>query len=416
MSNTLIAFTNLIHSCSTLIPSTTTSQNRVNNLGEGLEFFIKDAYCDLLGKNVSNSQRNEAYSKTFSWLGNSSNPPDFMLKKGEAIEVKKIQSQGSELALNSSFPKNKLYSTDTRITKSAKEAEEWDCKDIVYAIGTVNNQNLKRLWLIYGDCYAANKEVYQKLIDNIASTIRINPDIEFQPTKELAKIKKVDPLGITNMRVRGMWHIQNPSILYKEFTQETDNKQYYLLMEYPKDRKRVIFVGYHEKLNTTFTFPQPLSNEQKVLKDAIWDLQNSAVPALPQNKTHGNTLKIPNHEYMNGNFSTIYMSRNRVRSWEEPSFTIQAGGRHAPIHPQAPKMIKQEQDKHIFSPEHENLYRRLSVREAARIQTFPDNFEFVYKNISDGYKMVGNAVPVKFANFLAIEIKKDLTEYYKKIN
>ena len=43
---------------------------------------------------------------------------------------------------------------------------------------------------------------------------------------------------------------------------------------------------------------------------------------------------------MTGNFSSIYMSRNRVRSWEEPSFTIQAGGRHAPIHPDAPKMIK----------------------------------------------------------------------------
>jgi DNA (cytosine-5)-methyltransferase 1 len=50
--------------------------------------------------------------------------------------------------------------------------------------------------------------------------------------------------------------------------------------------------------------------------------------------------KVLNHEYMIGSFSTIFMSRNRVRSWDEPSFTIQAGGRHAPIHPQAPKMLK----------------------------------------------------------------------------
>ena len=48
---------------------------------------------------------------------------------------------------------------------------------------------------------------------------------------------------------------------------------------------------------------------------------------------------------MTGNFSSIYMSRNRVRSWDEPSFTIQAGGRHAPIHPDAPKMIKIGKDK-----------------------------------------------------------------------
>jgi DNA (cytosine-5)-methyltransferase 1 len=79
---------------------------------------------------------------------------------------------------------------------------------------------------------------------------------------------------------------------------------------------------------------------------------------------------------MTGDFSTIYMSRNRVRDWDEQSFTIQAGGRHAPIHPQAPKMKFIEQNVRIFVPGKEELYRRLSVRECARIQTFPDNFTF----------------------------------------
>ena len=41
----------------------------------------------------------------------------------------------------------------------------------------------------------------------------------------------------------------------------------------------------------------------------------------------------------------------------------------------------------------EYLYRRLSVRECARIQTFPDSFKFIYHDVKDGYKMVGNAVP-----------------------
>jgi DNA (cytosine-5)-methyltransferase 1 len=111
---------------------------------------------------------------------------------------------------------------------------------------------------------------------------------------------------------------------------------------------------------------------------------------------------------MTGSFSTIYMSRNRVRSWDEPSYTIQAGGRHAPIHPDAPKMIKVGKDKMKFDPGHKNKYRRLSVRECARIQTFPDDFIFLYEKISDGYKMIGNAVPVKLSEELAKEIKKIL--------
>jgi DNA (cytosine-5)-methyltransferase 1 len=174
----------------------------------------------------------------------------------------------------------------------------------------------------------------------------------------------------------------------------------------PEDRLRVIIVGYHKKLKKKFEFPEP-QKYKPVLKDAIYDLR-LAKPAKDKNKTNGDTLKIPNHEYMNGGFSTIYMSRNRVRSWNEPSFTIQAGGRHAPLHPQAPKMKFIEQNKRIFVPGKEHLYRRLSVRECARIQTFPDNFILKYRDVADGYKMIGNAVPVNFAYHLANKIKEDL--------
>lgn len=133
------------------------------------------------------------------------------------------------------------------------------------------------------------------------------------------------------------------------------------------------------------------------------------LPALDKNNANAEEdLEIPNHEYMIGDFSTIYMSRNRVRSWNEQSFTIQAGGRHAPIHPQANKMINVEKDVKIFDPKSLKPYRRLSVRECARIQTFPDDFTFKYTKINEGYKMIGNAVPVKLAEAIALEIKKYL--------
>lgn len=183
----------------------------------------------------------------------------------------------------------------------------------------------------------------------------------------------------------------------------------------PQDRKRVFFIGIRKDLDFTFQFPKPRF-KKITLYESIFDIRNNVLPALPQNKTNGNNCLIPNHEYMTGDFSTIYMSRNRVRDWDEQSFTIQAGGRHAPIHPQAPKMKFVEQNVRIFVPGKEELYRRLSVRECARIQTFPDNFIFSYTNIAAGYKMIGNAVPVNLAKFLAESIKNQLLSNTIKTN
>ena len=179
----------------------------------------------------------------------------------------------------------------------------------------------------------------------------------------------------------------------------------------PQDRERVIIVGYRTQLNKFFLPPMPdPDSERVVLRDAISDLINTAQPA--KNDSHANdNLVIPNHEYLVSGFSSMYMSRNRVRSWDEPSFTIQAGGRHAPLHPQAPKMVLVEKDKREFVSGSEHLYRRLTVREAARIQTFPDEFIFEYKNVNDGYKMIGNAVPVEFARRLAMQIVQDIEPY-----
>lgn len=171
----------------------------------------------------------------------------------------------------------------------------------------------------------------------------------------------------------------------------------------PQDRLRVFYIGFRKDIKVNFSFPEP-HDYKPTLKDAIWDLKDNALPALEKNKTNSTNCKFLNHEYLTGSYSTIFMSRNRVRSWNEPSFTIQAGGRHAPIHPQAPKMIEIEKNKRIFVPGKENLYRRLSVRECARIQTFPDDFEFIYTDLVSAYKMIGNAVPVNLAFNIANSI------------
>jgi DNA (cytosine-5)-methyltransferase 1 len=58
----------------------------------------------------------------------------------------------------------------------------------------------------------------------------------------------------------------------------------------------------------------------------------------------------------------------------------------------------------------EHLYRRMTVREVARVQTFPDDFKFIYDEVNYGYKMIGNAVPVNLAYHVAMQIKKTLIE------
>ena len=175
----------------------------------------------------------------------------------------------------------------------------------------------------------------------------------------------------------------------------------------PQDRLRVFYVGFRKDLKIQFDFPEPFEHKT-TLKDTIYDLKDSAIPAAEKNKTNGESCKVPNHEYMTGSFSTIYMSRNRVREWDEPSFTIQAGGRHAPIHPQAPKMVKVGNNVCRFVEGKENLYRRMTVREVARVQGFPDTFKFDYTNTDVGYKMIGNAVPINLAYEVATAIKNTL--------
>lgn len=225
-------------------------------------------------------------------------------------------------------------------------------------------------------------------------------------------LKEKQPKFFLAENVAGILHAKHSQAfanIIKAFKNAGYELSYKLLnandYDVPQDRLRVIIVGYRIDLEKKFEFPES-QKYKPVLKDAISDLP-IAMPAKEANKTNGNGLKIPNHEYMNGGFSTIFMSRNRVRAWHEPSFTIQASGRHAPLHPQAPKMELVGQDKRIFVEGKEHLYRRLSVRECARIQTFPDDFIFKYQNINDGYKMVGNAVPVNFAYHLAKSIYED---------
>lgn len=177
----------------------------------------------------------------------------------------------------------------------------------------------------------------------------------------------------------------------------------------PQLRERVILVGMRndlkKKYNWSYKLPEPTNGDRLLdkkpyvtLKDAIGDL-----PKIPD-------------DYMKGSFSTIFMSRNRKKRWDEQSFTIQASGRQAPLWPGGEPMVKVGKDEWKFQGK---INRRLSVREVARIQTFPDWMKFdagnssISKNgrLNKQYKQIGNAVPVQMARHLLLPIAQFFVDH-----
>jgi hypothetical protein len=208
-TNLLVALATIVKNPIKKLTSYYSYSNRINSAGESLEFYIKDVFCNSLS--VDNiPEKNKIYNNYFSYIGNQNNPPDLMIKQGDALEVKKLESFGSGLALNSSYPKNKLYVDSPMITTACCNCENWNVKDLIYSVGIVRQSALKSLWFIYGDCYAADRKVYERIRDKVAEGVNSLPDIEFSETRELGRVNKVDPLGITYLRIRGMWHIESP--------------------------------------------------------------------------------------------------------------------------------------------------------------------------------------------------------------
>lgn len=208
--------------------------------------------------------------------------------------------------------------------------------------------------------------------------------------------------------VKGMMNIGGGEVLkqiVEDFASAGYKMKYKLLnsRDYgvPQIRERVILVGVRNDIDFEYEYPEPTHGEGFELKpfvtlrDSIGDLAEEPGP------------------YFTGSFSSIYLSRNRKKKWDEQSFTIQASGRQAPLHPDGPSMVKMEANWWDL-PGGEESNRRLSVKEIARIQTFPDWYEFTTtsKKVSESskldyyYKQIGNAVPVLLAKAIAMPLAK----------
>ncbi len=246
MTNIVEAIYNIIDQNNFEIRAIYLGRNRANGMGGALESYIKDAFAGTFDVR-DEMQKMQKYNQEFSWLGSQNNPPDIMIKGGDAIEVKKTQSANSSLALNSSYPKTDLRHTSPMITKECKECEDWTIKDLIYCVGHTTDTSLKSLWMVYGNSYAAKHETYQRIKTTISSGIKTIPDVVFADTKELGRVNQVDPLGITNLRIRGMWQIENPRKVFN-YLHETTDKDFELVCIIPTEKYNSFPKGSRTKL------------------------------------------------------------------------------------------------------------------------------------------------------------------------
>lgn len=243
MSNLLEAVYNISNLANLTVQDITLGKNRANDLGEGLEAFVKNAFANAFGER-DKANRIAKYAAVFSYEGGTRNPPDLMLKGGDAVEVKKVESLSNMLQLNSSYPKAKLSADSSLISKHCKEAEEgnWKQKDFVYVIGHIppksknKNNKLTSLWFIDGSIYAADKTIYSSLKKDLTTNIEAIPGIDFSPTKELGRVNAADPLKITNLRIRGMWFMYPPYKVFDYVHEYDDQKNFQCILLLPKDK------------------------------------------------------------------------------------------------------------------------------------------------------------------------------------
>lgn len=227
MSNLINAIINMVSDPQLELGDYYNSRHRANAEGDSLEEYIKDLFAGTL-REENEQIRLQKISEAFSYLGNDSNPPDAMLYGGDAIEVKKIESVQGDIQLNSSHPKCKLHYNSNMITAECRNAEngKWFEKDLLYIVGSVKNKTLKSMFMVYGIDYAAKEETYLRIKRTIKNGVEELPNIQFAETDELGRLNKVDPLGVTSLRIRGMWILQNPWKAFSYITQLDTSKKF----------------------------------------------------------------------------------------------------------------------------------------------------------------------------------------------
>ncbi len=181
----------------------------------------------------------------------------------------------------------------------------------------------------------------------------------------------------------------------------------------PQKRERLILVGIRKDIDIKFEYPKPY-NKVYTLKDALKKgvLFNSNVPKSPGAKypakkksvldlvpPKGYWRDLPigiQKDFMGGSYHLGGGKTGMARriGWDEPCLTLTC----SPAQKQTERC-------------HPDETRPFTVREYARIQTFPDSWEFS-GSLAHQYKQIGNAVPVNLAREVGFSVVNFLNRYY----
>jgi DNA (cytosine-5)-methyltransferase 1 len=181
----------------------------------------------------------------------------------------------------------------------------------------------------------------------------------------------------------------------------------------PQNRQRVFFIGIRKDLGLDgFVFPDKQSKENLTVGDVLnmpeglpnqvaWDLSPQAFEMVEQISEGGSWKDVP-YEKLAPRFQRI---RDDMKKYRSPNFYRRfsrseiCGTITASAQPENCGIV------------HPTENRRYTIREIARIQSFPDDFVFLddsIKNIVAAYKVIGNAVPPKLAWHIADAIMKQV--------
>lgn len=230
--------------------------------------------------------------------------------------------------------------------------------------------------------------------------------IVFENVKGLLSTKNIDGRNLAEVIVEDLSTMNG--VGYNVVHQLVNASDYGV----PQNRQRVLFIGIRKDLGITFEFPQKQDKENltlrhilnvppKVANNVDWALSPQALDMVKYIPEGGSWKDVP-YEHLAPRFQRI---RDNMKKYHSPNFYRRfsrdeiCGTMTASAQPENCGII------------HPTENRRFTVREVARIQTFPDDFNFLTdttRNITAMYKVIGNAVPVMLAYNIASAIMEQV--------